>query len=372
MGVNFSKKSTSQQHQTISDKLLSQETAAARAPIGNDRNPFARQVRSDLTHQSPVSITNASFCPTSVSEKWAPNDDGDSDYNDEGRHYASEYECTVCVRTFSTQQSLTQHCQTTGHDEDWADDDAGEYWCPKTSDGEDFTDSSGSSNRDWSGSTGEEGSDDDEEDSEDEDAGDFDSSGSWNANEEYYEDKHNLRRGSFAQQRQYDVSLFECSICKKTFRTQRSLSQHCEDTGHIEDSQDDDGDEIETPEPPVDSPGQWVLREDFTGRKSFGYFVCGCGRFWLSAHAFKDYRQGCRGCEQKSFPYFLWENFGKRTDRDRNYADDKPHDASRCEACRNGVCIRGVTARVARVNLAQDLGHSDYDDAEYYDSYYSD
>ena len=60
------------------------------------------------------------------------------------------------------------------------------------------------------------------------------------------------------------------------------------------------------PEPPVNDPGEWVYTADFKGKKSFGFFVCSCGRTWTTAHAYKEYKQGCQGCEKESLPYYMW------------------------------------------------------------------
>jgi hypothetical protein len=97
---------------------------------------------------------------------------------------------------------------------------------------------------------------------------------------------------------------------------------------------------------PVSSPGQWVPRKSFTGRKSFGAFECDlCKKVWVSAHAFKEYKQGCQQCEAESLPLFMWHNF-EHNDRhdDEGRTDDKPHDSDRCEACRAGVCREGLGA----------------------------
>ena len=90
--------------------------------------------------------------------------------------------------------------------------------------------------------------------------------------------------------------------------------------------------------PPVASAGRWVRREEFFGKKSFGSYECKCGNEWTSAHAFKVYKQGCKRCERKILPKFMWRNLGEnivqRADKDKK----KPHHKGRCEACKLGVC----------------------------------
>jgi hypothetical protein len=56
-----------------------------------------------------------------------------------------------------------------------------------------------------------------------------------------------------------------------------------------------------------------VLQEELTERrKDIGCFTCamqGCGKTWYSAHAFREYQQGCKDCEKYSFPSCLWYNY---------------------------------------------------------------
>jgi len=94
------------------------------------------------------------------------------------------------------------------------------------------------------------------------------------------------------------------------------------------------------PEAPVDCAGEWVLREKFRGQKSFGFYSCGCGRKWTTAHGYKEYSQGCKGCEATCLPYYMWQNDTNAERRERTSRDesDGPHDFERCEACRRGVC----------------------------------
>src|ERR1700756_1498409 len=91
---------------------------------------------------------------------------------------------------------------------------------------------------------------------------------------------------------------------------------------------------------PVDSAGEWIERDKFLGRKSFGMYECEkCHKTWLSAHAFKDCKQGCQKCEIMVLPTFMWKNidtFYVRTIK----ADASPHDSARCEACKKGICKR--------------------------------
>ena len=96
-------------------------------------------------------------------------------------------------------------------------------------------------------------------------------------------------------------------------------------------------------EPPVNTPGYWILRNAFNGIKSFGVFVCEnkkCNNRWKSAHAYKIYRQGCKSCDQYTLPTYMWVNENTHIrDNDAIKDTDKPHDSERCEACKVGVCI---------------------------------
>jgi len=128
---------------------------------------------------------------------------------------------------------------------------------------------------------------------------------------------------------------FECEACGKTCKSEAALAQHERDAGCLEQW---------TPDPPVDGPGEWVPTERFEGSKSFGYFSCGCGRSWVSAHTHRAYRQGCKGCEVESRPYLMWQNHDDGRTRERRDPEDSQaeHDRSRCEACRRGVCTAGL------------------------------
>ena len=153
------------------------------------------------------------------------------------------------------------------------------------------------------------------------------------------------------EQHQDSTGHFEqehsCVVCWKMFKSEPALRQHQESTGHHDSAESSDVESetysVPIPAPPVDTLGDWVLTEDFEGRKSFGYFVCRCGRFWLSAHAQPAFRMGCQGCEHEVLPYYMWQNHDKSKRNRRREEDDnkKPHDSSRCEACRRGVCDRG-------------------------------
>ena len=102
-------------------------------------------------------------------------------------------------------------------------------------------------------------------------------------------------------------------------------------------------------EPPVDDPGQWVLLEDMNARKSFGWFQCTCRHTWRSAHAFRDYRQGCQSCETMTPPWAMWQNVWRPRAHEENAeeeegsdssesTEDGPHDVNRCEAGLVGLC----------------------------------
>ena len=99
---------------------------------------------------------------------------------------------------------------------------------------------------------------------------------------------------------------------------------------------------------PVDTEGYWVKREKFFRDKSFGYFVCkDCTKTWLSAHSYKKYKQGCKGCETENYPKYLWFN-SIRIEKDPKFEElnkEKPHDKERCEACHLGFCLDKLTIK---------------------------
>jgi hypothetical protein len=93
------------------------------------------------------------------------------------------------------------------------------------------------------------------------------------------------------------------------------------------------------PDAPVPTPGHWVVREEFRGRKSFGFFLCDCGKQWGSAHSFPDYTQGCQTCEDDCFPRWLWVNTVRRDPITLTQSSVSPHDRTRCAACHDGKCL---------------------------------
>jgi len=105
------------------------------------------------------------------------------------------------------------------------------------------------------------------------------------------------------------------------------------------------------PKDPVSTGGHWVKRADFKGREnSFGYFCCyECsGKNWVSAHAFKNMRQGCKQCYGYTLARYLWVNNNQgmglavRAEPKRNKPKrNKPgHIEELCEKCQRGVkCV---------------------------------
>jgi hypothetical protein len=102
-----------------------------------------------------------------------------------------------------------------------------------------------------------------------------------------------------------------------------------------------DLDELELPFPGAE--GEWVYTEDFYGSKSFGHFECPrCTKAWASAHAWKAYKQACKKCNTFARPWCLWENDVREFSREKKNVQERtsrPHDAARCEACKEGVCM---------------------------------
>lgn len=79
--------------------------------------------------------------------------------------------------------------------------------------------------------------------------------------------------------------------------------------------------------------GKWVGREEFPFNKSFGRFRCRKGHFWQSAHAYHNYHQKCKKCNNETLPQYMWLNNGDRRE-DGKKSGGKPHDESRCGKCR--------------------------------------
>jgi hypothetical protein len=95
------------------------------------------------------------------------------------------------------------------------------------------------------------------------------------------------------------------------------------------------------PKDPVSTGGQWVKRAEFRGHKSFGYFCCHecSGKNWVSAHAFKNMRQGCKQCYGYTLARYLWVN----NDQGKGLAiraepklNKREHIEELCEKCQRG------------------------------------
>mmetsp|Transcript_99263 Transcript_99263/g.285171 ORF Transcript_99263/g.285171 Transcript_99263/m.285171 type:complete len:265 (-) Transcript_99263:623-1417(-) len=131
------------------------------------------------------------------------------------------------------------------------------------------------------------------------------------------------------------------------------------------------------PQAPVEGAGEWVPRDNFNGRRGFGYFHCPCGRRWVTKHAFKEYRQGCQYCDSEVFAKYMWVSYETGVPREiirrargatsgATEVAERHHDFSRCEACRHGACrfvsdsgvIRGV-AGAARGGVLESSGRDE-------------
>lgn len=127
---------------------------------------------------------------------------------------------------------------------------------------------------------------------------------------------------------------FGCCGCNKRFMTAAAAEQHARDKGHEE----YESEEELPPLPFEDAEGEWVYTDEFTGRKSFGAYYCHCDAWWISAHAFPKFRQGCKSCGRYVLPRFMWVNEAWRNPLERREERDGPHMRALCEACRAGVC----------------------------------
>ena len=145
------------------------------------------------------------------------------------------------------------------------------------------------------------------------------------------------------QHRQAKHLLFGCDDCGGEFKTEQSLHQHRQAKHGSKKKMKNAPTKPKAP-PVPDLEGEWVEPSNFHGTKSFGFFVCQkCATTptWYSAHAFPNFKQGCKVCNAESFPQFLWQN-AVRTAREDRHESDKlkgPHQSERCEACRAGVCV---------------------------------
>lgn len=99
---------------------------------------------------------------------------------------------------------------------------------------------------------------------------------------------------------------------------------------------------LTTFEPPFPgADGEWVPRDLFRGKKSFGGFVCECGASWVSAHAQKLFKQQCKTCKKGYLPDVLWQNANPKPGARSVEVSDRlngHHLTALCEACKRGCC----------------------------------
>ena len=141
----------------------------------------------------------------------------------------------------------------------------------------------------------------------------------------------------------------ECMQCERAFDTARGLAEHTR-VKHR--------DTARAPRrvPPLDrlgppfhgADGWWMLPEDVSTTKSFGWYRChrcsGQPR-WISAHAFKvHYTQACKACNTPVRPFAMWQNADdSRKDRGDDDLEGDPHRSDLCSACAAGACRKGAT-----------------------------
>ena len=161
----------------------------------------------------------------------------------------------------------------------------------------------------------------------------------------YYCEEHNRE---FRNEHDYNQHMnsraheftYYCEEHNREFRNEHDYNQHMNSRAHFYDYYYDYDYYLNSIPIPVPTPGYWVYREEFTRTKSFGYFECfTCQKWWLSAHSFPIYKQGCQECNTYSLPICLWENENPNKNLENNIIyRDGSHDRSRCEACTIGVC----------------------------------
>ena len=127
-------------------------------------------------------------------------------------------------------------------------------------------------------------------------------------------------------------AVARCDSCNRAFKTAKARAQHVRDAH--------DGEAVGKFPPPVEGQaGKWVPRAKFPRDKGFGVFVCSpcSGKAWVSAHALRQYRQGCKSCETMHLPKWMWLNDNFDDKGGRNERLKGPHDKARCEACQLGM-----------------------------------
>lgn len=141
----------------------------------------------------------------------------------------------------------------------------------------------------------------------------------------------------------------QCKIHGRSFKSPKALEQHLKSPIHSSyfsvklnrafNTPQKFKEHLYIPPPPVPSKGKWLIRSDFPKEKSFGYFKCYyCNKTWISAHSFKNYKQGCKKCDSLSFPIYLWLNESSNSQNNSSNLQGS-HDKNRCQACKAGKCL---------------------------------
>jgi len=137
---------------------------------------------------------------------------------------------------------------------------------------------------------------------------------------QHYNEKHNFN------------NIIECPHCDRDFNQQKDLDQHL-DAKHTP--------KIST-QPKIRNKYEERLREmkednfnertkDMKECKSnksyYGYYLCYCGRYWTSGHAYRDTGQQCtdRNCHKYIKPYQLDKKIERKNE------SRKPHLSNLCE-----------------------------------------
>jgi hypothetical protein len=79
------------------------------------------------------------------------------------------------------------------------------------------------------------------------------------------------------------------------------------------------------------------MPKNLLNKTSFGFFKCFCKKIWISAYAQSVWRQGCKSCDNYSYPKLMWKNDDKNEKNDFVKTTTQ-HETHLCEACHNGVC----------------------------------
>lgn len=166
--------------------------------------------------------------------------------------------------------------------------------------------------------------------------------------------------------------MHKCNWCNKEFQKKQSLNDHSREKhygcikclkifGEMEDYKKHNKDKHEkktNKKNNMDKKSKDIKNDTVNKRTIdikyaledkpyYGYYLCNCGSFWTSGHAYKNYKQQCKKCKKGIIPYQLDEKYKSEDYSDSGYDNkQKPHMEYLCERCKKGMQCSGLNSSI--------------------------